>query len=35
MLNLIEGMNTGRFGKTKRKKTIIPEWNNDTKVVIK
>lgn len=35
MLNLIEGMNTGRFGITKRKKTIIPEWNNDTKVIIK
>jgi len=35
MLNLIEGMNTGRFGITKRKKIIIPEWNNDTKVIIK
>jgi hypothetical protein len=35
MLEIINGMNSGRFGISKRKPIILPEWNENTKVVLK
>ena len=35
MLEIAQGMNSGRFGKSKRNIIQIPEWNQQTKVIIK
>jgi hypothetical protein len=33
MIKIAWGMNTGRFGKSKRKELIKPDWNKITQVV--